>query len=181
MRYASTAQVSSLTGLSITQLREWTKRRALIPADVPPAGKGSSAKFTWQTVLIIFLAMTLKSRFHLELQAHRSLFSELSHALRQTSFVALWNKKLMVAVQGRWALLDASDTIDDENDGLYIRLNPHLEKLATGFALPAPASIQGQLDLFPVQAIQCTLQAGGRSILAAKFEALQVYAQRRTA
>jgi hypothetical protein len=57
MRYATTALVSTLTGLSTTQLREWTNRRALVPADVPPAGKGSSAKFTWQTVLI-----TLSSR-----------------------------------------------------------------------------------------------------------------------
>lgn len=181
MRYATTALVSSLTGLSTTQLREWTNRRALVPADVPPAGKGSSAKFTWQTVLIIFVAMTLKSRFHLELQAHRGLFSELGHALRQASFVALWNKKLMVAAHGRWALVDASDTIDEENDALYIQLNPHLEKLATGFALPALASTPGQLDLFPARAVEGTSQVGGRSISAAKFEASQVYAQRKSA
>lgn len=181
MRYATTALVSSLTGLSTTQLREWTNRRALVPADVPPAGKGSSAKFTWQTVLIIFVAMTLKSRFHLELQAHRGLFSDLGHALRQASFVGLWDKKLMVAAHGRWALVDASNTIDDENDALYIQLNPHLEKLATGFALPSHASIPGQLDLFPAQAVERKSQAGDLNIPAPELEASQVYAQRKSA
>jgi hypothetical protein len=181
MRYATTALVSSLTGLSTTQLREWTNRRALVPADVPPAGKGSSAKFTWQTVLIIFVAMTLKSRFHLELQAHRGLFSELSHALRQASFVALWNKKLMVAAHGRWALVDASNTIDDEHDALYIQLNPHLEKLATGFALPPLASTAGQLDLFPAQAVEGKSQVAGRNIPVPKLEASQVYAHLKSA
>lgn len=181
MRYATTALVSSLTGLSTAQLREWTNRRALVPADVPPAGKGSSAKFTWQTVLIIFVAITLKSRFHLELQAHRGLFSELGPALRQTSFVGLWNKKLMVAPQGRWALVDVSDAIDDENDALYIQLNPHLEKLATGFALPALASAPGQLDLFPARAVEGKSQGAGRSISAANIKASQAFARRKSA
>lgn len=181
MRYATTALVSSLTGLSTTQLREWTNRRALVPADVPPAGKGSSAKFTWQTVLIIFVAMTLKSRFHLELQAHRGLFSELSNAWRQASFVGLWNKKLMVAAHGRWAIVDVTDAIDDENDALYIQLNPHLEKLATGFALPALTSTPGQLDLFPTRAVEGKSQGAGQSISAASIEATQAYVRRNSA
>lgn len=181
MRYATTALVSSLTGLSTTQLREWTNRRALVPADVPPAGKGSQAKFTWQTVLIIFIAMTLKSRFHLELHAHRVLFSELSRALRQASFVALWNKKLMVAAQGRWALVDASDTVDDENDALYIQLNPHLEKLANGFALPALTSTPGQFDLFPARAVESKSRVSGQSMSAAEYEAAPAFARRKSA
>ena len=180
-RYATTAVVSSLTGLSTTQLREWTNRRALVPADVPPAGKGSSAKFTWQTVLIIFVAMTLKSRFHLELQAHRGLFSELSHALRQTSFVALWNKRLMVAAHGRWALLDIDEAPDAESDALFIQLNPHLDKLATGFSLPPFGIVPGQLDLFPAQAVDGKSEIVDPRISVSEFELSQVHIQRKSA
>jgi hypothetical protein len=181
MRYATTALVSSLTGLTTAQLREWTNRRALVPADVPPAGKGSSAKFTWQTVLIIFIAMTLKSRFHLELHAHRALFSELSNALRQISFVALWNKRLIVAAHGRWALVDINDTTDSESDALIIQLNPHLEKLATGFALPPLGATPGQLDLFPAQAVDGKSEIADRHISVSEFELSQVHILRKSA
>jgi hypothetical protein len=181
MRYATTALVSSLTGLTTAQLREWTNRRALVPADVPPAGKGSSAKFSWQTVLIIFIATTLKSRFHLELHAHRTLFSDLSNALRQTSFVALWNKRLMVAAHGRWAIVDINEAADAESDALFIQLNPHLEKLATGFALPPLGLTPGQLDLFPAQAVDGKSKIADHHMPVSKFEAPQVYVKRKSA
>jgi hypothetical protein len=153
MHYATTALVSSLTGLTTTQLREWTNRRALVPADIPPAGKGSSAKFAWQTVLVIFIAVTLKTRFHVELQAHRALFAELRTALRQISFVALWDKRLIVDANGTWALADVDGEAETESDALSIRLNPHLEKLATGFALSPPTSDAGQLEMFPARVV----------------------------
>ena len=77
MRLVKTPDATVLTGLSTATLREWTSRRALIPADVPPKGKGSPAGFTWQTILLLRIAVTLRDRFHLELQPHRSLFASL--------------------------------------------------------------------------------------------------------
>ncbi|WP_430415257.1 hypothetical protein [Parasphingorhabdus sp.] len=153
MRYATTSLVSSLTGLSTTQLREWTNRRALVPADVPPAGRGSPAKFTWQTVLIICVAATLKTDFRLELQSYRGLFSGLRTSLHQKSFVAIWNKKLVIEPSGDWTLTNIDDDIDSPGDVLVIQLRPHLETLAVGFAISPPPTGSGQLDLFPAQIV----------------------------
>ena len=58
MRLVPTRQALQLTGLSSAKLREWTSRRALIPADVPSKKQGSSAQYTWQTILLLRLAVT---------------------------------------------------------------------------------------------------------------------------
>ncbi|HEY8263651.1 MAG TPA: MerR family transcriptional regulator, partial [Methyloceanibacter sp.] len=63
MCYVTTPHACQLTGLSTEKLREWTSRRALIPADVKPRRKGSPAKYTWQTILILRLAVTLREQF----------------------------------------------------------------------------------------------------------------------
>ena len=151
MRYATTPQVSRLTGLSIETLREWTSRRSLIPADVRPAGRGSPAKYTWQTVLLLRLAVLMRDRFHLELHANRALFASLRDTLSGMSFLALWNKKLALYDGERWELVSLEDS--PLEDAILINMNPHLQELSTGFSLPDPAVIAGQLDLFPVQAI----------------------------
>ena len=43
MRLVTTRRATSLTGLSTEQLREWSSRRALIPADLQNRGRGSQA------------------------------------------------------------------------------------------------------------------------------------------
>ena len=154
MRYAATPQVSKLTGLSTAKLREWTSRRALIPADVPPKRKGSPAKFKWQTVLILRIAVILRDRFYLELHAHRTLFASLRQQLRDASFVGLWNKLLVLNGSETWALIDEADAGLPPEDALTIRLNPHLEALAAGFAFPHPTAAPSQLELFPAHAVR---------------------------
>ena len=86
MRLVPTRQALQLTGLTPAKLREWTGRRALIPADVPPKSQGSSAQYSWQTILVLRLALTLKDKFCLELQAHRGLFTCLHRSLKGRSF-----------------------------------------------------------------------------------------------
>lgn len=152
MSLAPTPLVSRLTSLSTETLREWTSRRALIPADVRPRKKGSPAQYSWQTVLVLRIAVALRTQFHVELQAHKSFFDELRMALLQRSFISLWGKQLAVAGNGDWYLTEgavADVTINE--DAMFIRLNPHLEVISGGFALPRPRSTPGQLDLFPVQ------------------------------
>ena len=85
MRLVTTRDATRLTGLSTEQLREWTSRRALIPPDVKPKGHGAPARYSWQTILLLRLAVTLRDRFKLELQAHRDLFSELGLGLGRAS------------------------------------------------------------------------------------------------
>jgi hypothetical protein len=153
MRYATTPEVSRLTGLSIEKLREWTSRRALIPADIRPKRQGSPAKYSWQAVLLLRIAVTLRERFRLELQAHRDLFASLRRELRKTSFIALGDKVLALEGEERWRLIDANDMSAVVDDVVLIRLNPHLDCLAQGFALPSPAALPGQLELFPARPV----------------------------
>lgn len=137
---------SQLTGLSTDKLREWTSRRALIPADQRPKQKGSPAKFSWQTILLLRVAGLLRDQFSLELQAHKAAFAELRKLLRSQSFIALWGKRLALGPGGTWAFLGDADAAP-ETDALLIALNPHLAILRDGFALPG-ASEERQLDLF---------------------------------
>ena len=157
MRLVPTRQALQLTGLSAPTLREWTSRRALIPADVPPKNQGSPAQYSWQTMLLLRLAVTLRDRFHLELQAHRSLFASLRRGLRGRSFIALWDKTLALYGHDEWHLVDA-DADPLRQDAVVILLNPHLHILSEGFALPKPAAVAGQLDLFPATPVGETIR-----------------------
>jgi len=148
MRLVKTRKALSLTGLSSPTLREWTSRRALIPADVPPKTQGSPAQYSWQTILLLRLAATLRDRFHVELQAHRPLLANLRQGFHGRSFVGLWDSTLVLQGGDRWQLVDPTADLLRQ-DSIVIQLNPHLLILSEGFALPKPAGIGRQLDLFP--------------------------------
>ena len=153
MRMISTREASELIGLSKDKLREWTSRRALIPADIPPKKQGSPAKFTWQTILLLSVAVTLRDQFHLELQAYRQMLMRLRRGLQGASFIGLWGKTLVIRADQTWSLVDQSEAEPVFDDAILIRLGPHLDAVSLGFALPGPTSSTGQLDLFPVQAV----------------------------
>lgn len=152
LHYVTTPVASALTGLSIDKLREWTSRRALVPADVRPKKRGSPAQFSWQTILVLRIAATLRDKFHLELEAHKSFLSGFRRQLRMTSFIALWGQKLVLVSNGRWKLVNDTDDMAGE-DAMLIRLDPHLANISVGFALPNPSDSQGQLDLFTLPAV----------------------------
>jgi DNA-binding transcriptional MerR regulator len=153
MQVVTTREASRLTGLSKQKLREWTSRRALIPADVPPKNQGSPAKYSWQTILLLRVAVTLRDRFHLELQAHRQVLENLRLELRGASFIGLWGKVLVIRADQRWALADPHAPELASEDAILIRLAPHLEALSQGFSLPSPSHSPGQFDLFPIQEV----------------------------
>jgi hypothetical protein len=150
MQLVTTPKASKLTGLSTDQLREWTSRRALIPADVRPRGHGSPARYAWQTILLLRLAATLHDRFKVELQTHSELFSELRQSLNQTSFLYLWGKSIAIYSPHKWALLDRENPTPPADDVILLRLDPHLQVLSVEFALPQP-TVPGQLELFPAR------------------------------
>jgi hypothetical protein len=147
-----TPLAGQLSGLSTDKLREWTSRRILVPADVRPKGKGSPAKFSWQTILVLRIAVLLRDQFNLELQAHKSSLDRLRKVLRSTSFIALWGQRLALRSDGTWLFLEAFDPAP-EADVLLIRLDQHLRVLRDGFALPDAATQNGQMDLFSLPAI----------------------------
>lgn len=148
MQLVSTRQATRLTGLSTEQLREWTSRRALILPDVKPKGHGSPARYSWQTILLLRLAVVLRDRFKLELHAHRDLFAELGASLAGTSFLSLWGKSLALYGGVKWDLIDPRDNGAVTDDCIVLRLDPHLQQLSDSFSLPKPA-MTGQLQLFP--------------------------------
>lgn len=149
MQLVPKRQALQLTGLTPAKLREWTSRRALIPADQPPRKQGSSAQFSWQTILVLRMAVILKDKFRLELQAHRNLFAGLRRELKSRSFIAMWGQAVVVRGANKWSLADANAAETSRDDAIILHLDPHLEVLAAGFALPRPAEVTGQLDLFP--------------------------------
>ena len=167
MRLVATRDAVRLTGLPAPILREWTSRRALIPADVPPKSQGSAAQYGWQTILMLRLAVTLRDRFHLQLQAHQALFASLRRGLPGRSFIALWDKALALHGGDDWSLVENAAAEPLRQDALLVLLNPHLAVLSEGFALPKPGGATGQLDLFPASAVN---QAARQSALPIRRE-----------
>ena len=148
MQLVTTRDATRLTGLSTEQLREWTSRRALILPDVKPKGHGSPARYSWQTILLLRLAVLLRDRFKLELHAHRDLFAQLGAALARTSFLSLWGKALALHGGAQWSLVDPRDEGAFTDDCILLRLDPHLQLLSDSFSLPKPVPA-GQFQLFP--------------------------------
>jgi hypothetical protein len=147
MKYVGTPETSELTGLSVETLREWTIRRALIPADVLPRAKGSPAQYSWQTVLILRLALSMKNRFHIELQAHKPLFAQLKEELRSLEPADLRGKALLLLGDGRWTLADGTARV--QADVLVINFKSYLDFLSEFFGFAGAAS--QQFSLFPIQ------------------------------
>jgi len=146
VRLIGSHEVLALTGLSADQLREWTVRRALVPPDMPAQKRGSEAKFSWQTVLVLRLAVVLRTRFHVELQAHRDLLISVRELLKGTSFPALWGGSLVIYDLRRCEFLSARKSWAAEEDAVLLKLDRHLQVLSQEFGLVDPVP---QLSLFP--------------------------------
>jgi DNA-binding transcriptional MerR regulator len=140
-------QVQKLTGLSADQLREWSLRRGLILPDVAGNGPGRPALYSWQTVLLLRVAVVLRTRFHIELQAHRNLLLALQELLAGIPFPVLRGSILVLRDMETGELLPegALVTALHEHDTLLIRLDPHLDVLQQKFA---PQDQSSQLPLF---------------------------------
>lgn len=151
VRFVPTPVACKLTGLSTEKLREWTSRRAIVPADVRPKGKGTPAKFSWQSLLILRVAALLREQFNVELQAHKTSFDGLRKMLAENSFLSLWGRRLVLHPGGAWSLVEA-DGVPMASDGIFIVLDPHLVVLRDGFALPDASD--GQLELFNLPAVR---------------------------
>ncbi|WP_076728727.1 hypothetical protein [Methylobacterium radiotolerans] len=167
MRLIGSRDVLRLTGLSADQLREWTVRRGLIQPDIPASRQGQQAQFGWQTVLLLRLAVVMRTRFHIELQAHRNLLTRARELLDGRSFPSLWGSRLVILGLEECELLGANETAPSDRDAILLRLNDHLETLSQGFGVPEPIA---QLQLFPAIGLRrhitpadTEIQAGPRS------------------
>jgi hypothetical protein len=152
VRLVRSGEVQVLTGLSADQLREWTGRRGLVSPDVRPRGKGTQARFSWQTVLVLRLAVLLKQTFHVELQAQREFFAWLQRELAGRSFPSLWRMAVVLHAPGQWELSEVEGVKLRTDEGfMALPLAPHLRTLSVEFGLPEPVQ---QLPLFAAVKVQ---------------------------
>ena len=150
-RLVTAREVQALTGLTADQLREWTTRRGLIKPDEQPHGPGSRARYAWQTVLLLRLAVVFKQSFHVELQAQRGLFAALAERLEKRPFHALRGSALVLEAEGQCDIVPLSEIRAMATDVLIIRLDPHLDALSIGSELVEPTA---QLPLFAATAVR---------------------------
>ena len=137
------SDVRALTGLTPSQLREWTSRRGIVLADRPARGRGKLAQYTWNTVLVLRILAELHRSFGIEIAAWAELGTRLRDSLSKSSPINLYGKYLRV-FEGRFEIT-AFPPANPETTTLIIKLDPHLEVLATGLGVPPPAQ---QLNLF---------------------------------
>ena len=151
MRLFQAADTLALTGLTRSQLREWSGRgrRHLVSPDVEPEGPGRHALYAWQTILVLRLLNTLHSEFAMEVGSWAPAMTDLRHKLDRISFPSLWRSIVHFPNRGHADLLIAMSEVPPEG-GIVLPLNPHLAILATKLSLPPP----DQLPLFPAMAVQ---------------------------
>ena len=140
-------RVQSLTGLTANQLREWSHRRDLIPPDVDAGGPGRPALYSWQTVLLLRIAVVLRERFRIELQGHKNLLHALQELFSGVPFPTLRGCVLALRAMEHGELLTEGMVCvgGDDPDTLFLGLDPHLDVLETEFA---PQDQSRQLPLF---------------------------------
>jgi len=151
MRLFQAADVIELTGLTRSQLREWSSRdrRNLVPADVEPEGPGRHALYTWQTVLALRLLKSLQTDFAVEVAAWAPAINHLRQMLEGLPFQSLWRSSVHFPNTGEASLVGPASA-RDKTGGLLVALDPHLLVIATKLSLPP----QDQLPLFPAIAVR---------------------------
>lgn len=149
----SAGQVQTLTGLTASQLREWSHRRDLVPPDVEARGPGRPALYSWQTVLLLRIAVVLRERFRIELQAHKDLLHALHDLFAGVPFPTLRGCVLALRAMEHGELIPEGMVRFDgsDPDTLFLRLDPHLDVLEVEFA---PQDQSRQLPLFRVVRIR---------------------------
>lgn len=158
MELVATRVAAQLTGLSPGQLREWTIRRALIPADLKPKAHGSPARYSWQTLLLLRLALTFRDKFKIELEAHRDFFSKLRLCLSESSFQSLLGKSLVFENPEKWSLIHSREPLISAEDCVVVKLDPHLAILSKGFPT-LEAGLPKQFRLFqPISSVKKDLR-----------------------
>ena len=149
MSLVQASEASRLSGLTPHQLREWCGRRAVVTADVPPAGRGHLTLFSWQTILVLRVLNEVHQQYGVEVTGWRLAIAQLQTLLRGSSFPSLWGA-VAVFSNAQEALLKLDGEICVKDDCLTVSLNQHLEALATPSQLP----VEAQLPLFPAMAVR---------------------------
>src|SRR5260370_15106872 len=90
MKMVQASDAARLSGLTPHQLREWCGRRGVVAPDVPPAGRGRLALFSWQTILALRVLNEVHRRYGVEVSAWRPAIAQFQVLIAGRSFPALW-------------------------------------------------------------------------------------------
>lgn len=131
----------ALTGLTHDQLREWTGRRGIVAPDVRPNGPGTRALYSWQTVLLLRIATTLKSKFFIELTASRPLLAAISRQIKGLRFSELSSMVLVIHDSNSFNLIEQSNPFQAQDGAIVIPLEPHLKALSDSFTTEPHAQL----------------------------------------
>jgi hypothetical protein len=139
------SDVSQMTGLSRSQLREWSgkDRRHIILPDIEPAGPGRHAIYGWQTVLVLRILKVIHDDWAAEVTAWAPAMQDLRSKLERAPFPALWGTLVHFPSRTGAVLCRPGQSLP-EDGGLLLPLDPHLTILATRLSQPRP----DQLPLF---------------------------------
>ncbi|MDN2582754.1 hypothetical protein N1F91_22450 [Aquibium sp. ELW1220] len=118
-------------------------------ADVPPAGRGHLALFSWQTILALRVLNEVHQRYGVEVSGWRLAIAQLQTLLKGRSFPSLWGA-VAVFPNAHEALLKLDGEIYAKDACLTVGLRRHLEVLAT----PSQLLVEAQLPLFPAVAVR---------------------------
>lgn len=148
MQLLQASDASRLAGLTAHQLREWCGRRALLEPDVPGAGRGRHALFSWQTVLALRLLNEVRERFGAEVGAWKVGIARVRELLQGRSFPGLWATSVVFDDRDHARLVD--EHLVSSEALIVLPLAPHLRAIAEAFAFSA----EPQLQLFPVSRVR---------------------------
>ena len=149
MAFVQFTEAARLSGLSCHQLREWCGRRGLVRPDVPAAGRGRHALFSWHTLLTLRVLNELHVRFGVELSAWRGAVEQCQIALQSQSFPGLANASIEFINSGNARLLRDAALASTESR-LTIPLSTHLNALIELGA----GQVDHQLPLFKAIAVK---------------------------
>ena len=149
MQLMQASDAARLAGLTMHQLREWSARRTLLVPDVPGAGRGRHALYSWQSVLALRLLLELQDRFGVEVGAWKHAIEEARQLLQGRSFPGLWSAAVVFPDCAHARLIDER-TVSTEGL-LVLPLAPHLQALANSFTFPVEPP---QRQLFPAVGIR---------------------------
>lgn len=142
MQFVQSSDAARLAGVTVHQLREWCARRDILAPDVPGAGRGRHALFSWQTILAIRVLKELNERFGVEVGAWSGGIRQFRLLLDGRSFPQLW-QAFVEFPDCKHATL--TTPLSPNSDGsLSVPLAPHLQAFAQDFSLPT----EPQLPLF---------------------------------
>jgi hypothetical protein len=142
MQLVQASDAARLAGVTVHQLREWCTRRDILAPDVPGAGRGRHALFSWQTVLAVRVLHELNDRFGVEVGAWRGAIRQFREIVEGRSFPQLWKAFAQFPDREHASLTVVA--LADPNGTLSMPLAPHLQAFAQDFALPP----EPQLPLF---------------------------------